>query len=65
MEYENNNLDSLEPIVNNMNHAVERDKYADAYNTLLLEELLLPNESADGFIQGTVIKQVKITRGSL
>ena len=63
MEYENNNLDSLEPIVNNMNHAVERDKYADAYNTLLLEELLLPNESADGFIRRTVLKRAKNNLG--
>ena len=52
MEYKNENLDSLGPNVKNMNHAVERDDYPDtAYNTLLSAELLLPNESADGFVR--------------
>ena len=44
-EYENDNLDSLEPSIKNMNHTVERDDYDDddAYDLLLSAELLLPN----------------------
>lgn len=48
------------------NHTVERDDYADdAYNVLLLAELLLPNESENVLIQGTIIKRVKNNMGQL
>ena len=33
------------------------------FDRLLLAELLLPNESADGFIRGTVIKRAKNNLG--
>ena len=43
-----------------MKDTVERDDYDDdGYDALLSAELLLPNESADGFIRGTVIKRAK------
>ena len=64
IEYEHDYLDSLKPDVKNMNHAVERDDYPDnTYNTLLSVELLLPNESVDGIIQGIVIKRAKTNLG--
>ena len=57
-------LGHIEPNVQNMNHAVERNDYDDdEFDALLLAELLLPNESADGFIQGTVIKRAKNNSG--
>ena len=53
----------------NMNHAVEHnddddDDDDDVYDSLLSAELLLPNESSDGFIHGTVIKQAKDNLGA-
>ena len=64
MEYENDNLDYLEPNVKNMNHVVERDDYDDdAYDTLLSAELLLPSESVISFTRGTVIKRAKNNLG--
>ena len=57
---ENDNLGYLEPNVQNMKDAVERNDYPDdAYDILLSAELLQPNESADSFIRGTVIKRAK------
>ena len=54
---DNDNLGYLKPNVQNINHAVEHDDYDDdGYNALLSAELMLPNEAADGFIRGTVIK---------
>ena len=47
-----------------MKDAVDRDDYDnDGYDTLLSAELLLPNESEDGFIRGTVIKRAKNNLG--
>ena len=47
-----------------MKDAVERDDYDDdAYDALLSAELMLPNESTDGFIRGTVIKRAKNNLG--
>ena len=61
---DNDNLGYLEPNIQNMKDAVERDDYGDdAYDALLSVELMLPNESAVGFICGTIIKQVKNNLG--
>ena len=40
-----------------MKRTVEQDDYSDeAYDALLTAELQLPNDNADGFMRGTVIK---------
>ena len=47
-----------------MNHVVEQDDYDDdSYDQLLHAELLLPNNVADGYIRGTVIKRLKNNMG--
>ena len=57
-ENDNNNINFLKPSPKNMNHAVKCGDYDNqAYDQLLSVELMLPNESVDGFIRGTVIKQ--------
>ena len=57
-ENDNNNINFLKPSPKNMNHAVKCSDYDNqAYDQLLSVELMLLNESIDGFIRGTVIKQ--------
>ena len=57
---DNNNIDFLEENDLNMNRAIECDDYSDeAYDALLTAELQLPNNNADGFMRGTVIKRAK------
>ena len=57
-EYENDNINFLEPSKRNMSHDVERNDYNDdAYNALLSAELMLPNNDADGYVCGTVTKR--------
>ena len=47
-----------------MKHAIERDDYNDnAYDALLSADLMLPNNAADGFVRGTVIKCAKNNMG--
>ena len=54
------NFQHLEPSSKHIDHAVGHNDYADdVYDSLLSAELMLPNESADGFIRGAVIKQAK------
>ena len=61
---DNDNLGHPEPSVQNTKDAVKRDDYDDdGYDALLSAELLLPNESADGFIRRTVIKRAKNNLG--
>ena len=56
-EYNNDNINYLEPSENNTKYAIERDDYNDnAYDALLSAELMLPNDDADGFLRGTVTK---------
>ena len=60
---DNDNLGYLEPNVENMKDAVQRDDDDDEFDQFFSAELLLPNESANGFIWGTVIKRVKNNLG--
>ena len=61
---DNDNLGHIESNVQSMNHAVERNDYDDdEFDALLLADLLLPKESADGFIRGTVIKRANNNLG--
>ena len=61
---DNDNLGYIETSHWNMNHAVKRDDYDDdEFDALLSAELLLLNESADGFIWGTIIKRTKNNLG--
>ena len=49
---DNNNLGCIEASDWNMNHADKRDDHNDdEFDLLFSAEMLLPNESADGFIQ--------------
>ena len=57
---DNDKLGYIETSDRNMNHAVEKDDHNDdEFDALQSAKLLLPNESADGFIRGTVIKRAK------
>ena len=61
---DNDNLGYLEPNVQNMKDAVERDNYDnDGYDALLSAKILLPNTSADGFTCRTVIKRAENNLG--
>ena len=61
---DNDNLDSPLLDTQKMNTAVERDDYDDeAYDALLSAELQLPNDNADGYMRGTVIKRAKSNLG--
>ena len=61
---DNDNLGYAESSDRIMNDAVEGDDHKDdEFDQLLLAEVLLPNESADGYIKGTVIKRLKNSLG--
>ena len=64
VEDENDNINFLESSKKNTNHAVERNDYNDdAYDALLSAELILLNDSTDGYVRGTVIKRAKNNTG--
>ena len=57
---DNDNLGYAESSNLIMNDAVNRDEHNDdEFGQLLSVEVLLPNESADGYIRGMVIKRLK------
>ena len=46
-----------------MNHAIKQDYNGDEFDALLSAELLLPNESANGFIRVTIVKRAENNLG--
>ena len=48
-----------------MNHAIEQDYNDDEFDALLSAELLLPNESANGFIEVTIVKRTENNLGQV
>jgi len=61
-EYKND--DHGATALSNMKETADRDDYNDeAYDQLISAEILIPNESGDGHIRGTVTKRLKNNMG--